>query len=157
MLTSYQQRLSLLFQLRLPNEGGVVIAPVFSVNADSHWRFPLRTLADVLTKWTGSLTLVNVILQELPCVMTARNRYIHDLMQDCLEELKKPKKVSVCSQCGQSFEYNRLVHLFKFSVAQACRLDIYLAIQHKAKRFHYLNNYVPKISNRRPLFKLRQP
>ena len=110
-----------------------MIAPVFSVNADSHWRFPLRTLADVLTKWTGSLTLVNVILQELPCVMTARNRYIHDLMQDCLEELKKPKKVSVCSQCGQSFEYNRLVHLFKFSVAQPCRWGIFLATQHKAK------------------------
>ena len=103
------------FQFRRPNgEGGgddqtVHLAPLFAVNSNCHWRFYLRPFADILTGWFGSATLLNAILQQLPCVLTARNRYIHDLMDDCFDEMQKPRRVSVCSQCGQSFEYNRYV------------------------------------------------
>ena len=94
-------------QLRKPNCKDVQIVPIFSVNMEAHWRYYLKPFDSILINWFGNHTLLNAILHELPCVITAKNRYIQEMKEDCFEVMQQAKEVAVCEHCGQTFEFNR--------------------------------------------------
>ena len=94
-------------QLRKPNSNEFQIVPLFSVNMATHWRYYLKPFASILINWFGNHTLLNAVLHELPCIITARNRYINEMKEDCYEVMQQAKEIAVCEHCGQTFEFNR--------------------------------------------------
>ena len=94
-------------QIRKPNCDYMHIVPVFSVNMPSHWRYYLKPFESTLINWFGNHTLLNTVLHELPCVITAKNRYVQEMREDCYEVMQQAKEIAVCEHCGQTFEFNR--------------------------------------------------
>ena len=94
-------------QIKKPNSSERQIVPIFSVNMETHWRFFLKPFGSILINWFGNHTLLNAVLHELPCVITAKNRYIQEMRQDCYEVMQQAKEIAVCEHCGQTFEFNR--------------------------------------------------
>ena len=94
-------------QIRKPNSTDFQIVPLFSVNMEAHWRYYLKPFASILINWFGNHTLLNAVLHELPCVITARNKYIQEMKEDCFDVMQQAKEIAVCEHCGQTFEFNR--------------------------------------------------
>ena len=94
-------------QIRTPNSSDVHIVPVFSVNMHTHWRYYLKPFDSILINWFGNHTLLNAVLHELPCIITAKNRYIQEMREDCFEVMQQAKEIAVCEHCGQTFAFNR--------------------------------------------------
>ena len=94
-------------QIKKPNSSERQIVPIFSVNMETHWRYFLKPFGSILINWFGNHTLLNAVLHELPCVITAKNRYIQEMKQDCYEVMQQAKEIAVCEHCGQTFEFNR--------------------------------------------------
>ena len=98
-------------RLKKPGSDRTELRPLVSVNMTDEYTHSMKMLGSILTSWYGHKDSLNNMFSQLPCHLSASNRFIYEVYYDCFENLKKPPVQVACKHCGLSFKYNN--YLFK--------------------------------------------
>jgi hypothetical protein len=85
-----------------------LIMVVFAVNM-TDWTFYTRHFYSILVNWVGSKSTLTEVVRRTSCGITAQQQLEQDVRAQCLQNALGPKKVEVCTYCGERFEFNKYI------------------------------------------------